>query len=197
MMARESTPRADRQAESEKGQDMEARQTEGAGNGTAKKVYIDINAAFVKRREDKEGNEFFSITLPRGTTVDGVDRGGWSFTQSRLFPSQFRDGFMVASFPNGDWKLRLSHSVKDEDGKWESETVEVTAGAVAAGMKAAAEDWKQKKAKANVKAVLPSAGPRTIEEILEASYPESAFGEGEEARAAAAAYRAEIGRAHV
>ena len=188
---RESAPRV-KQAVQEKGSEMEEeKKVEAAAQEeTAKKVYVEFNKAFIKKRKAGE-EEFYSVRLPEGVKIGGVDRGGWSFTQQRVFPSKYRDSATLVSFPKEDWKVKLSRLAKGEDGTETKDVAEVTAGALAAGVKEAAAEWKKAHSAKKVKSVAPSAGPRTIEKILEDSYPEQYFGEGDEGRRAAESHRAE------
>ena len=73
----------------------------------------------------------YSITLPRGTMIADVDYGNWNFTQTKMFPGKFHEATLVASFPNAEWEINLSHSYKDGDGEWQRETERVRVGALA------------------------------------------------------------------
>ena len=95
-----------------------------------KRVYIEFPGEAVTLRTNSQGEEFFSIRLPEGTMVAGEDFGGWSFTQNKVFPSKYREGKMVVSFPNEAWEISLSHAWKDADGEFQREVVRVTAGAL-------------------------------------------------------------------
>ena len=163
----------------------------------AKKVYIEFNKAFVQTRKNVVGDEFFSITLPKGTVIGEEDMGGWSFTQSKMYPSKYREGYLVASFPNEGWQVPLNRSVKTEEGEWKTEYRRVNAAAVAGACKAAKDAWaKEHGRKAQAKeAFIPlgkvAPGPRGLEEILEQAYPKASFGKGEEGQALLQATRAE------
>ena len=151
----------------------------------AKKVYIEFNKAFVQARRNVMGDEFFSITIPKGTMVAGEDLGGWSFTQSKMYPSKYREGFLVASFPNDEWQVPLSRSHKEGNGEWKTEYRRVNASGIATACKEAKEAWAKehgKKVPAK-ETVVPlnrvAPGARTLDEILELAYPRSNFDDSE------------------
>ncbi|MBR2789954.1 MAG: hypothetical protein IKF96_07300 [Eggerthellaceae bacterium] len=92
-----------------------------------KKVFIEFDIDNVASRTNSLGQSFYSITLPEGTIIDGVDYGRWNFTQTLMFPSQYHDHALVASFPWEGWEINLSHSWKDGAGEYQRETRRVTA----------------------------------------------------------------------
>lgn len=96
-----------------------------------KKVYIEFDENFVAVRTNNMGQEFYSITLPRGTEIAGEDFSYWNFTQTKMFPSKFHEGVLVASFPNPEWEINLSRSYKGEDGEYLRDTARVRAGEMA------------------------------------------------------------------
>ena len=95
-----------------------------------KKVFVEFPADMVTARTNNMGQEFYSVTLPKGTEIGGEDFGHWSFTQTKMFPSKFHEGALVASFPNADWEINLSKSYKDGEGEWQRETARVRVGAL-------------------------------------------------------------------
>ena len=124
-------------AETEKGMQMEEQfeaQVEEQAQPekkAPKRVYIEFDVDHVAVRTNTAGQEFYSITLPRGTMIADVDYGNWNFTQTKMFPGKFHEATLVASFPNAEWEINLSHSYKDGDGEWQRETERVRVGALA------------------------------------------------------------------
>ena len=99
-----------------------------------KRVYIEFDEDCVAARTNNVGQEFFSVTLPKGTIVEGEDFSNWNFTQTKMFSSKYHKGVLVASFPWETWEINLSHSFKDGDGEWQRETARVSAAALADAM---------------------------------------------------------------
>lgn len=104
-----------------------------------KKVYLSLHKSFVREgieytdRATGEARTFNSVTLPKGTVVDGVDVGGYEFSplfvnESRFKGADFRDIPLLA---NREVWLRKTvmgpdgHPVRDEGGRVVKDTVKV------------------------------------------------------------------------
>lgn len=96
---------------------------EGPGGKRRERVWLSFHERYVRRTEyaDRETGEervLFTVTLPRGTEVDGVDLGGWQFhpryvepNHSRYHDEHWREVPLLADRP-----VRLSRDVLDADG---------------------------------------------------------------------------------
>ena len=92
-----------------------------------KSVHISFNKAFVKENiKTKDGETFHSVMIPRGVTIDGVDRGLYRFTTRYINDDKFNDNNRLVSFP-ADYEIKLTLSRKTESGKWEqADSITVT-----------------------------------------------------------------------
>ena len=98
--------------------EMEADQTE-VEEEPQKRIYIEFESENVTERTNNIGQKFYNIKLPKGTVVYGKDCSGWHFTQTRMFPSKYRDGMLVAGFPRADWEITISHAYRlGDDQEW-------------------------------------------------------------------------------
>ena len=92
-----------------------------------KNVYITIHKSFVKTdipyadKATGEVKSFHSVTLPAGTKIDGVDRGGWQFSPRFVNPSKFRGENYVDIPLLKDRTVQIHHSVIDEDGSYKKD----------------------------------------------------------------------------
>ena len=84
-----------------------------------KNIYISFNKAFVKENIGTKGGEtFHSVMLPRGVTIDGVDRGLYRFTTKYMYDDKYSDKNRLFSFPP-DYEIKLTLRQRTEAGKWE------------------------------------------------------------------------------
>ena len=117
-MADEKTPVAEEETAANEEQAQTQAQTQ------KKNVYITMHRSFVKPNipyADKTTGElktFNSVTLPRGTKINGIDYGGYQFNPLFINDSKFRGENYVDIPLLKDRPVRLSKSVVDEDGNF-------------------------------------------------------------------------------
>ena len=93
-----------------------------AANTELKNIYFDIHKNFVHKvdYEDKQTGEeksFFSVTMPKGTSIDGKDVGGYQFGSTFANESKYR-GEKYRTIPlSKDRDVWLQKSILDEHGE--------------------------------------------------------------------------------
>lgn len=93
-----------------------------AANPNLKNVYFDIHKNFVHEvtyndKETGEEKSFHSVTLPKGTVIDGMDVSGYQFGTNFVNDSKFR-GENFRTIPlSKDREVRLQKSILDENGE--------------------------------------------------------------------------------
>lgn len=95
---------------------------EPIGTAQRKTVYISLHENFVREnvaytdRKTGEERTFNQVKLPAGTTVDGVDVGGYEFSPLFVNPSKYRGEHWRDIPLIADRELWLRKSVLDEEG---------------------------------------------------------------------------------
>ena len=101
------------------------------------RVFVEIPKDCVTMRTNNLDQSFFTIVLPGNVIINGKDYAGWRFTQTKMFPSKYRDDTYVASFPRNEWRITLTKPFRKKDGEWDRETDYVTADVLKEALAAA------------------------------------------------------------
>ena len=172
VIARESTPR-ETGKQTEERNEMEKTEYVVPEPEQTKKLYLELPSAYVAQRMTGDGKVFYSIKLPEGTEIGGEDVTGWALTQNKVFPSKYRDGFLVASFPNPEWKIKLTKRTPNGEGGWNSAGREVAAGELMEAVEESRKHWEE--AYRAERAALNHPGPKTLQEIFDSYMPEAKY----------------------
>ena len=154
-----------------------------------KNVYITLHKNFVHEgieyedRKTGETKTFNSVTLPKGTVVNGQDVSYSQFSPLFVNPSRFRGEHWRDVPLLADREVRLSRSVLDaegrpvvgEDGRREKETVTVTPAQIKEALSEARKRYSEQNARDGRGLSERAAGARGAAESMERGGPARPF----------------------